>query len=85
MTEGNYVIADLTRNPENERKTGYCIKCSMTEGNYVIADLIRNPENERKNWILYQVQYDRRKPCHCGLDPQSREGTQELDTASSAV
>jgi len=57
----------------------------MTEGNYVIADLIRNPENERKNWILYQVQYDRRKPCHCGLDPQSREGTQELDTASSAV
>jgi hypothetical protein len=38
----------LIRNPENRRKTGYRIKCSMTEGNHVIADLIRNPENRRK-------------------------------------
>jgi hypothetical protein len=42
MTEGNYVIADLIRNPVNRRKTGYCIKCSMTKENHVIADLIRN-------------------------------------------
>jgi hypothetical protein len=30
MTEGNYVIADLIRNPVNGRKTGCRIKRGMT-------------------------------------------------------